>query len=30
VAIVLDRNRKEIGLVSLQDILKTVFGEVHL
>jgi CBS domain containing-hemolysin-like protein len=30
VAIVLDRNRKEIGLVSLQDILKSVFGEVHL
>lgn len=30
VAIVLDRNRREIGLVSLQDILQTVFGEVHL
>jgi putative hemolysin len=30
VAIVLDRNRREIGLVSLQDLLQTVFGDVHL
>lgn len=30
VAIVLDRNRQEIGLVALQDILKTIFGEVQL
>ncbi len=30
VAIVLDRNRKEIGLICLQDILNSVFGEVHL
>jgi CBS domain containing-hemolysin-like protein len=30
VAIVLDRHRKEIGIVSLQDILKAVFGEVQL
>ncbi|MFT5491946.1 MAG: putative hemolysin [Limisphaerales bacterium] len=29
-AIVLDRNRKEIGLISLQDILRAVFGEVNL
>lgn len=30
VAIVLDRNRKETGMASLKDILKTVFGEVQL
>jgi CBS domain containing-hemolysin-like protein len=30
IAIVLDRNRREVGLVTLQDILKTVFGEVQL
>ena len=29
-AIVLNRNRREIGLVSLQDILRAVFGEVSL
>jgi putative hemolysin len=29
-AIVLDRARKEVGLVSLQDILKAVFGEFKL
>jgi putative hemolysin len=29
-AIVLGRNRKEIGIVSLQDILKVIFGEVSL
>jgi len=29
-AIVLDRHRQEIGLVSLQDILRAVFGEVSL
>lgn len=29
-AIVLDRNRREIGLISLQDILRAVFGEVIL
>ncbi len=29
-AIVLDRDRKEIGVVSLQDILKAVFGEFKL
>jgi len=29
-AIVLDRNRAEIGIVSLRDILKVIFGEVKL
>jgi putative hemolysin len=29
-AIVLDHQRKEIGLVSLHDILKVVFGDFHL
>ena len=29
-AIVLDRNQGELGLVSLQDILKAIFGEVNL
>jgi CBS domain containing-hemolysin-like protein len=29
-AIVLGRDGQEIGIVSLQDILKTIFGEVKL
>lgn len=29
-AMVLDRDRREIGIISLQDILKTMFGEVAL
>ena len=29
-AIVLDRNQAELGVVSLQDILKVIFGEVKL
>jgi CBS domain containing-hemolysin-like protein len=29
-AIVLARDRREIGLLSLQDILKVIFGEVSL
>jgi CBS domain containing-hemolysin-like protein len=29
-AIVLGRDRKEIGLISLQDMLKAIFGEVSL
>jgi len=29
-AIVLGRDQREIGIVSLQDILKTIFGEVAL
>jgi len=29
-AIVLDKDRREIGVVSLQDILKAIFGEVKL
>jgi CBS domain containing-hemolysin-like protein len=29
-AVVLGRDRREIGIVSLQDILKVVFGEVSL
>ncbi len=29
-AVVLDRHRREIGVVSLQDILRAVFGEVSL
>jgi putative hemolysin len=29
-AIVLDRERQEIGLISLHDILKVAFGEFHL
>jgi putative hemolysin len=28
--IVLDRNKREVGIVSLQDILKVIFGEVRL
>jgi CBS domain containing-hemolysin-like protein len=30
VAVVLDRNQREVGIVSLQDILKNIFGEVRL
>lgn len=29
-AVVLSRNQREIGIVSLQDILRTIFGEVSL
>jgi CBS domain containing-hemolysin-like protein len=29
-AIVLGRDRKEMGIISLQDILKVIFGEVRL
>ena len=29
-AIVLGRDRREIGILSLQDVLKVVFGEVSL
>ncbi len=29
-AIVLGHDRREVGIVSLQDILKMIFGEVHL
>jgi putative hemolysin len=29
-AVVLGRNRRELGLVSLQDFLRFIFGEVHL
>jgi CBS domain containing-hemolysin-like protein len=29
-AIVLSRERREIGLLSLQDVLQTVFGQVSL
>jgi CBS domain containing-hemolysin-like protein len=29
-AVVLGRDRREIGIVTLQDILKLVFGEVNL
>ena len=29
-AIVLGRDRQEIGIVSLQDVLKVIFGEVRL
>jgi CBS domain containing-hemolysin-like protein len=29
-AVVLNRERREIGIISLQDILKTIFGEVSL
>lgn len=29
-AVVLDRDQREIGIISLQDILKTIFGEVSL
>ncbi len=29
-AIVLDRNGREIGVITLDDILKALFGEVHL
>ena len=29
-AVVLGRNGQEVGIVSLSDILKTIFGEVRL
>jgi putative hemolysin len=29
-AIVLDHNQREIGIISLQDVLKVIFGEVNL
>jgi CBS domain containing-hemolysin-like protein len=29
-AIVLGRDQREVGIVSLQDILKVIFGEVRL
>ena len=29
-AIVLGRNQREVGIISLQDILKFIFGEVSL
>ena len=29
-AIVLSRDRREIGILSLQDVLKVIFGEVSL
>lgn len=29
-AIVLSRDRREIGILSLQDVLKVIFGEVNL
>jgi CBS domain containing-hemolysin-like protein len=29
-AIVLGRDRRELGLITLQDVLKTIFGEVSL
>jgi CBS domain containing-hemolysin-like protein len=29
-AVVLDSHQREVGIVSLQDILKTIFGEVSL
>jgi CBS domain containing-hemolysin-like protein len=29
-AVVLGRDQREIGIVSLQDILKLIFGEVSL
>jgi CBS domain containing-hemolysin-like protein len=29
-AIVLGRDRREIGILSLQDVLKFIFGEVSL
>ena len=29
-AVVMDRHHREVGVVSLQDILKTIFGEVSL
>jgi CBS domain containing-hemolysin-like protein len=27
---VVGRDRQELGIVSLEDILKVIFGEVHL
>jgi CBS domain containing-hemolysin-like protein len=30
VAVVLGRDGKEVGIVGLEDILKTIFGEVRL
>jgi CBS domain containing-hemolysin-like protein len=29
-AVVLNRERREIGIVTLQDMLKAIFGEVSL
>ena len=29
-AIVLSRERRELGILSLQDVLKVIFGEVSL
>ena len=29
-AIVLSRDRREIGIITLQDVLKVIFGEVSL
>ncbi|HEX7469401.1 MAG TPA: CBS domain-containing protein, partial [Verrucomicrobiae bacterium] len=29
-AVVLNRERREIGIVTLQDMLKAIFGEVNL
>jgi CBS domain containing-hemolysin-like protein len=29
-AVVLSRDRRELGVISLQDILKAIFGEVNL
>lgn len=29
-AVVLDRNQRELGIISLEDILRTIFGEVKL
>ena len=29
-AIVLGRDRRELGIISLQDVLKVIFGEVSL
>jgi CBS domain containing-hemolysin-like protein len=30
IAIVLGRDRHEIGILTLQDVLKAIFGEVNL
>jgi CBS domain containing-hemolysin-like protein len=29
-AVILGRDKQELGIVSLEDILKTIFGEVKL
>jgi hypothetical protein len=29
-AVVMGRDRRELGLVSLQDFFRFIFGEVHL